>query len=634
MPTRMRPLLSPLFGALLLTLAAGPVAAQRAPAVPAACADFYGHANAAWLRQNPLPAGADAFSRWDQLNAQALGQRDQLLSASTAPANAVAARHLADLIASSQDEAAIEAAGADALKPLLERINKMRKPRDAAEVVAALHAAGVPVLLDFEVMRDAQGQPYAQLGPGGLGLPEAGFYTRAEPELRALDLRYRSTVSEWLRLTGTPGNKLAEQSSWVVSMEVELAKAALTGAPFQVMALQDAEKVTGALGLERFLAAQGLKATQVALVGPGFFQAVNRMLAKTKVEHWKAYLRAHLARELAPALSKDFREPWVQLYDVYLAGQAAPTPRLQWLQKALRVEAPEFVDAAFDERFLPAARRQRAESIAAAVRTSATAAIDRAPWLSAEGKAGARQRLADLDIQIGRSVPAEAFKDLRFDRGQLAGNVLALRRFLHQHSLQRARLAWPAEQWQPLVALMPQENRLVVTASLLQPPVLDDGGSAADYGSFGGLLAQQVALGLQAWDGTDASAWSQRSMPLIAQYNAYPATGGATRVNGTRSFAQNQADLAGLEIAWAALNAPGTPDANAAKAFFTGWAGLWQRQDKVTALAAAQATALHAPAKWRVNGPLANLPAFGLAFGCKGRVAMQRPAREQVALWR
>jgi putative endopeptidase len=50
-------------------------------------------------------------------------------------------------------------------------------------------------------------------------------------------------------------------------------------------------------------------------------------------------------------------------------------------------------------------------------------------------------------------------------------------------------------------------------------------------------------------------------------------------------------------------------------------------------LAAAQATSIHAPAKWRVNGPLANLPAFGQAFSCKAG-AMQRPAAQQVALWR
>jgi len=53
----------PLFATLILSLAAGSAAAQRAPAVPAACADFYGHVNAAWLAQHPLPAGATHFSR-------------------------------------------------------------------------------------------------------------------------------------------------------------------------------------------------------------------------------------------------------------------------------------------------------------------------------------------------------------------------------------------------------------------------------------------------------------------------------------------------------------------------------------------------------------------------------------------
>lgn len=184
------------------------------------------------------------------------------------------------------------------------------------------------------------------------------------------------------------------------------------------------------------------------------------------------------------------------------------------------------------------------------------------------------------------------------------------------------------------MAYLPQENRLLVTAATLQPPLLDDAGSAADFGGFGALVAQQLSLAIQTWDGADATAWSQRATPLIAQYNAYSATGGATRVNGTRSFAQNQADLAGLELAWAALNAQGAPDVAASKAFFTGWAGLWARQDKDTALAAAQATANHAPGKWRVNGPLSNLPAFGQAFACKGKVAMQRPAKDQVTLWR
>ncbi len=633
MPSRMKPLLSPLLGSLLLTLAAAPVAAQRTPAAPQACADFYSYTNAAWLRANPLPARADRFSRWDQLIALGRTQRDQVLAATTAPAGATVSVRLADLFASAENEAAIEAAGLRPIEPLLAIVNRIKRPKDVAKAIASLHAAGMPVLVDLQVQRDATGKPYAQIGPAGMGLPDPGFYASADPLVQPVEAKYGAAVSEWLRLTGTPQAKLAAETAAVLQIERDLAKSVLAATPFQVMAARDAAKVAGALDLEGVLAAHGLKATQVAMTGPGFFQALNQHLAKTKPEQWKAYLRAQIARDMAPTLGKAFHGPWADLYEVTLAGQAAPTPRGARARGILEARVPEFLDAAYTQRFLPVPRQQRAQAIAAAVKTSALAAVERSTWLSAAGKTSARQRLETMQVQVGSEVPDNVFDDLRFSRDGFAGNVLNLRRWLMKYALVRARFAWPAEQWQPLVVWLPQENRLLVTAATLQPPLLDDGGSAADFGGLGALVGQQMSLSLQAWDGADAAAWSARSTPLIAQYNVYSATGGATRVNGNRSFAQNQADLAGLELAWDALNAQGTPDANASKAFFTGWASLWARQDKATALAAAQAGSDHAPSKWRVNGPLANLPAFGQAFGCRAG-AMQRPAKQQVALWR
>lgn len=628
MPIRMRPLFPTL---LLALLAAGPLAAQQR--APLACADFYGHANAAWLAQNALPAGATSFSRWDQLNALGVQQRDQVLAATTAPAGATVSMRLADLFASAQDEAAIEAQGIRPIEPMLAIVNKIRRSRDVAPAIAALHAAGMPVIVDLQVLRDARGNPYAQVGPGGMGLPDPGFYASADPLVQPVEAGYQAALAEWLKLTGSAPAKAAAEAAAVLQMERQLAQATLPGVAFTVMPIGEADKLSDSLGLKDLLAAHGLTATQVAMTGPGFFTALDQLIDKTKPEQWKTYLRAHIARDMAPTLGKAFNDPWAQLYDVTLRGQAAPTPRGLRARWVLEARVPELIDAAYTQRFLPVPRQERAQAIAAAVRASAIARVDQATWLSAAGKAGARQRLETMAVQLGTEVPDNVFDDLRFERNNLAGNVITLRKWLMKYALVRARFAWPAEQWQPLVVYLPKENRLLVTAATLQPPVLDDGGSAADYGSLGALVAQQMSLAL-AFEGADQAAWNQRIAPLVPQYAAYSATGGATRVNGAGSQAQNAADLAGLEIAWAALNAQGKPDAAAAKAFFTGWASLWARKDVDTALAAAQASAIHAPAKWRVNGPLANLPAFGEAFGCKGRVAMQRPAKEQVALWR
>lgn len=621
----------PLFSSVLLALlVVAPVAAQQAPL---ACADFYGHANAGWLAQNALPAGAPSLSRWDQLNTLGLQQRDMVLAATTAPANATVSVRLADLFASAQDEAAIEAQGLRPIQPMLDIVDKIRRSRDIAPAIAALHAAGMPVVVDLQVLRDASGNPYAQVGPGGMGLPDPGFYTNADPLVQPVQAQYQEAVAQWLTLTGTAPAKAAAEAAGVLQMEHQLAKATLPGVAFQVMPIDAAERLAAGLQLKDLLAAHGLTATQVAMTGPEYFAALDQLIAKTKPEQWKTYLRAHIARDMAPALGKAFNDPWARLYEVTLRGQDAPTPRAVRARWVLEARVPELIDAAYIQRFLPVPRQQRAQEIAAAVRASAIERIGQSAWLSEAGKALARQRLESMVVQLGTEVPDNVFDDLRFSRDNLAGNVITLRKWLMKYALVRARFAWPAEQWQPLVAYLPKENRLLVTAATLQPPVLDDGGGAGDYGSLGALVAQQMSLALN-FEGADQMAWNQRIAPLVPQYSAYSATGGATRVNGAGSLAQNAADLAGLEIAWAALNAQGKPDAAAAKAFFTGWASLWARKDVDTALAAAQATATHAPARWRVNGPLANLPAFGETFGCKGRVAMQRPAKEQVALWR
>lgn len=629
MPARLTALAS----ALLLTLAVAPATAAAA-AAPVACTDFYSTVNSAWIAQNPLPAGSNHFSRWDQMAAIGVQQRDLMLAATTAPANAHVSTYLADLLASAQDEAAIEAAGTAPLQPLLAIVDKIRKTRDIAPAIAALHDLGLPIVVDVKIQRDAQGVPYAQIGPGGLGLPDASFLTSTSSEAAAVQLKYRAALTTWFGLAGVKPKDVAKQVEWATQMEMALAKATSAGGtPFQQMDMAQAVGVTGALELEKLLAARGLKASRVALTGPQFFAELNTQIANADAKQWQAYLRAQILREMAPSLGRAFHDPWAQLYDVTLAGQTAPTPRGVRARQVLEANMPEFLDAAYTERFVPLARQQRGQQIAEAVRTAAIAAVDRAAWLSAAGKADAKTRLQEMQIEVGRSLPDAVFAELKLSRTDLAGNILSLRRWLQKYALVRAQFAWPTEQWQPLVALLPQENRLVVSAATLQPPVLDDSGSASAYGSFGALVAQQVAVALQNWTGADATAWATRATPLIAQYDAYAAAGATTKVSGTRTFAQNQADLAGLEIAWAALNAAGPVDANAAKSFFTGWASIWARNDQPTALALEQATTLHAPSKWRVNGPLANLPAFGTAFACKAG-PMQRAAKVQVALWR
>ena len=622
----------PLFAVMMLCLASGSVCAatqkSTAAAAPSACTDFYTNTNKGWLLANPLPAGAPSFSRWDQLGAAAEQQTRALLAKSQSSNPGVASTLLADLVASAQNEAGLDAAAHAAAQPLLAQINTIRKPRDLARVVASLHAAGVPVLFGFDVLRDPDnGQPRASFYPGGIGLPDPAYYSSTEPELQLVARLYAVYLRAMLEFSGVTEATIAQQADWAYATEKALAAA--MGPQTRVSAtVIEANKTYPALFLSDFMQAQGAAPEVVAIHQSEFFAALDRMMVKPAIPQWQAYLRAQVARSLVATMAKDMRQPYLAALGLSSAPSAS-VPSEARLATLTSQEGSELLSAAFAETFLEESRKQQAVAIGESIRAAMGRAIDRAAWLSAEGKTSSKSKLEAMRLSIGVPLYPVSFDGLRFDRSSYAGNVLALRRWNRQRSLALLNTAiwpWPITQTRPVIGYQATENRLIVTAAALNPPAL--GGSvASDYGSFGALLAQQMSLGFADFKDSDGAALASRQAGLVAQSNS-------RQVNGARTLRQDAADLAGLEIAWDAFNDKGAPTPASSKEFFSAWAAVWARQDSPAALASAQSQSEFSPAKWRVNGPLSNMPSFAKTFACKPGQPMVKAEKDQLAIWR
>ena len=630
----------PLIAFLVLTVASGSPAAKNTPApaappAPAACSDFYGHVNQAWLRAHPLMLGAPSFSRWDELNAAAVQQTQKLLANTEPPNRGAASVLLATLVVSASDETGLDAAARATAKPLLARIDSIRKPKDVARTIAELHAAGVPVVFGFDALREADtGQARATFYPGGLGLPDPAYYGAVGPELQPAVGLYRAYLGELLKFAGVSPAQVAEQANAAWAIETALA-ATMAAEKDESLAVAQLAKAYPALFLPDFMQSQGAAPAVISVHGPAFFKALDRMLAKPTLAQWQAYLRTQVANSLAPAMARDLRQPYLTALGTSSAAGAA-VPVSERLAALAEDDALELVSSAYAETYLSTADEKRADEIGESIRVSMGAAIDRASWLSAAGKTAARTKLEAMRLAIGKPIVPVSFADLSFDRANYAGNLLALRRWNRTRSLARLVSAvwpWPVSQIQPVIGYQPAENRLIVTAAALQAPAFEKKSAASDYGSFGALIAQQMSLAFADFSDDDGRALASRQSGLVAQFDAYTA-GGATKVNGLRMLRQNAADLAAIEIAWNAFAAKGAPAPAAQKEFFTAWAGVWARQDSPTALAAEQTESPFSPARWRVNGPLVNTPAFTQAFSCKAGQPMYKNQKDQLAIWR
>ncbi len=610
----------------LLVFIDGQASARKKPApgpAPAsACTDFYAIANQDWLLAHPLPASAGSLSRWDELNALAAHQTAELLTRSGPEAAGPSARLLADLVASGRDVGQLPAAVRTTAKPLLAKIDAIKLPRDIARTVIALQVAGVPVLYDFDVLRDPDsGQPRATFQPGTLGLPGREFYGRPEPALKILTGQYRQALVTLLTLAGAPAAKAGLQADAALTLEKSLASA-MAGPGDKILTADALTKTYSSLQLSDLLKMLGAAPADVTIRQPDYFKAVDKLLAKPVVAQWQAYLRVRLMLSLADALPEDPRRAYLSTL-----GRAPAAAMPERLSAWIRDEGADLLDLAYADAFLGSDRQQQAQAIGEAVRAAMARAIDRATWLSSDGKAAASSKLSAMRLGIGQPVIAISHDGLAMDRDNLAANLLAVRRWNRARSLARLQAPiwpWPVDQTRSVIGYQGANNRLIVTAAALQIPVFNGESQAADFGALGSLIGQQMSLAFADLDGTDGLELGKREARLLTQYAAYAVTP-SVRVDAQRTQRMNAADLSGIELSWDAYRSHAGNDHGGDQAFFRAWASLWARQDSESSQSAAAATSVFAPARWRVNGPLANLPGFAQTYACQaGPVAIWR----------
>lgn len=664
-----RPLACALALAFAATLAApsADAAKKRAPAkasVPPACIDFYATANAEWLKVNPLAPGQASVSALGQLRRHARQQQIDLLSgAMQAPQNEVQ-KLLGDFWASGLDEAAIERDGAQPIAPLLSRINAIRKAKDIPPAIAALHQVGIPVAFNFSADIDLADvdRHIGYFTSGGLGLPDPAFYTRTDPETRDVLSRYRAYVEKILTLTGTPAAQAPAEAEQVIAFETRLAQAARPLAARRDPRANYAPVDTSGLAkqyrnlrLADFLKAQGVADDRVSMPDAALFQQLDALVGGVPAAQWKAYLRWRVGDAMAPYLSKAWRDAAFDFRGRLLAGQASPVTGEQRVLDAINLAAGPMLGREYTARYLSPAAAARAADIATQVRGALAAAIDRDTRLGPEARAEAKAKLAALTIEVGAPRRDLDFTIQPMGRGSFGSNMLIASTWRHAQEMRRigrgnADRRWDVLPQQPSLAYDIPQNRLIITAAVLQPPVFDLAEpAAAQYGSFGALVGHELshAIGDRGrlvdargetrdwWGPAEAAAWTTLTTRVAtrAGQQLYPGLDGI-RLNGSLVDDELLADYAGIELAQAAFTqAQPAPAATDMQAFYTAWARLWPEYLSADAATERAATSPYPPGQWRTNLPLMNQPEFGTAFACKAGTPMQPKGEEQVRLW-
>ncbi len=636
------------------------------------CQDFFDYAVGGWAKRTAIPTEYDRYGVDQEIDAHTHQILREIMESAAAAkaATGTEAQKVGDFYASGMDEAGIEQLGITPLKPLLARIDEVKDTPSLASVLADLHRMGVFAGFSFSVEQDdKESSRYSMmLGQGGLGLPDRDYYLKDDPKSKELLAAYRAHVGKVLNLAGFD----AKDADRILTLETRLAKASMTrveqrdpNAIYHALTPDQLKATAPGFPADFYLKTLGVPTPDRFVVRqPAFLAELGRMMQELPTDQWRIYLRWTLLRRAASALPKAFEQEAFAFYGTRLQGTTTQHPRWKRVMFAADHGLGEALGKLYVQRAFPASSKAQVLAMVENLRSALKARIEGLEWMSAPTKAKAQQKLAAMRVKIGYPDVWRDYAKLNLRRQAYVLNVLETRRFEFQRRLDNLGKPIDRNEWDMTpqtnnAYYSPTMNEIVFPAGILQPPYFDaTADDAVNYGNIGATIGHEMTHGFDDegrqydgdgnlkswWTAADEQAYNVRAELVAKQFDAYEPLPGL-HLNGHLTLGENIADLGGLKIAWDAwkLSQKGkAPQPQAGgriegftpeQRFFLGYAETWRTLSREEATRLRIVTDPHSPAKFRVNGPLSNLPEFYEAFGCKDGNSMKRPDNDRPAIW-
>lgn len=628
-----------------------------------ACTDFFEYANGTWLKNTQIPS---TESRWGTFNILGDNNTSTLKKILDEAAQAKAAKNsdtqlIGDFYGSCMDEAAIEKSGAKPLQPYFKQIDKIKTTQDLVRVIAALHDAGLPALFGFGGGADLKDSNavIVNAGQGGLSLPNRNYYTDTDAKSEETRQKFVEYMTNMFKLLGDKPDAAAANAKTVMDIQTRLAKSSLAPVDFRdpnknynKISLTDAQVIVPNISLNEYMKLRGFPtATEINFGQPNFFKEVNTMLTDVSLDNWKTYLRWMTINSTASGLSNNFANENFKFYGTYLSGTKEQQPRWKTCVQATDGTLGEALGMEYVKRTFPPQAKAKMDEMINNLYAAMKERIDGLDWMSATTKEQAQRKLSTFKRKIGFPDKLRGYQGLTVSRKSYAGNILNARQFNIRRNLQdigkpRDKTRWGFSPPTVNASYSPINNEITFPAGILQPPFFNfEADDAINYGGIGGVIGHEISHGFDDsgsrfdadgnlkmwWTTEDRAKFDDRTACVIKQFDEYEVQPGLN-INGKLTLGENIGDFAGLTVSYDALmkSLEGKPrpanidNFTVEQRFFLGWAQVWAGKYTKEAEIQQVKTNTHSLPRWRVNGPLSNMPQFSKAFGCKSGDKMVR----------
>jgi endothelin-converting enzyme/putative endopeptidase len=636
------------------------------------CTDFFEYSNGAWRAANPIPASQ---GRWSRRWASGEANKDQLklileeaAAGKDAPKGSVE-QLIGDFYGACVDMGQRNALGVQPLQPLLAEIDSMKGAADLQRMLARFQLLAIAAPFNVTSGSDNHNpnDVIEQIFAAGLGMPDRDYYWKTEKRFEEARARYRTHVAAIFALAGADKQAATHAANTVFRVEKALAAVSLDNVALRdpkatdhKMSQAALRKLTPRLDWDAFHRELSISPGEVNVAEPKFMTEVNRQLLATPLADWKIYLKWQLLASAAPSLSDGFVKESFDFNSAYLQGAKEMKPLWKRCAESTDQLLGEALGKKYVEKYFPPEAKARMQELVHNLRLAMGETIEGLDWMSPETKKQALEKLSTFNPKLGYPDKWKDYSRVPIGRGSYWSDVVAGRRFNAEDDLEQIgkpvdRGRWGMTPPTSNAYYNPLLNEIVFPAGILVPPAFSlEASDAVNYGAIGVVIGHEISHGFDDqgaqfdaqgrlrnwWTEEDLRKFQERTACVVDQFEGYFVEPGIHH-NGKLVLGESIGDLAGAKIAYRAFQIAQrgkpplptvdgfTPD----QQFFIAW-GQFRGDAIRPELARTMVQGdPHPTGKFRVIGPVSNLPEFQKAFGCKAGSPMVRSGKERCEVW-
>jgi len=633
--------------------------------------DFYQYANGGWMQKNPLKPEYSRYGTFDKLqedNLEALRKLTEKMAATAGSDDPVAAK-IGLFLKTGMDTAAINQPGIKPLEPLLKQIEGLVSREEVKEFLISMHSQSISPLFNIFAEADSKNSQWmlAWLWQGGLGMPDRDYYLEDSPRMKEIREKYLDYIIKILVLSGKDENDARKAAQLIFELETQLAKASMSRLAmrdpdnvYHKMSLAQLQKEVPQISWKRYF--EGIGVTdpgEVNIAQPDFFKAAGELLDKVPVETWKLYFYWTVLNESAPYVSEPFEQAHFTFYGKTMSGKEEMQPRWKRVLNTASSALGEAIGEAYVKEYFPPEAKQRMLILVENLRKALAERIQNLTWMSDTTKQKALEKLAAMKVKIGYPDKWRDYSELKVGESSYVENVIEADRFNRAYMLSKVNKPVDPMEWHMTPQTVnayynPSNNEIVFPAGILQPPFFSmTADDAVNYGAIGMVIGHEMTHGFddegrkfdkdgnlrEWWTEEDSKRFNERAEILVKQYDQFVVLD-SIHANGKLTLGENIADLGGLNVAYTAFKMTEegksntkidgfTPD----QRFFLGYAHVWAQNIRDQEILRRTKEDVHSLGRFRVNGPLRNMPEFYKAFEIKPGDPMFLPEEERAVIW-